>query len=63
MIMLLVQVLVLILVIGIFYYVIESSPLDSTLKWVFKSVLLIVAALCLLWMFGLTGGEPIRVRP
>lgn len=54
------QLLILVLVLGIFYYVIDTSPLDGTLKWVFKAVLLVVAALWLLSVSGLMSGEPLR---
>jgi len=54
------QLLVLILVLGIFYYIIENSPLDSTLKWIFKAILLIIVAVFLLSAVGLFTGEPLK---
>lgn len=55
------QLLILMLVLGIFWYIIDGSPFDATLKWIFKAIILVIAAVFLLSMSGLFGGEPLRI--
>jgi hypothetical protein len=60
--MLLVQLIVVLLVIGILLYVVESMlPIDPVIKNVIRIVILLAVVLWLLSLVGLLPGGPLRI--
>lgn len=61
--MFLIQLIVILLVVGILLYIVESLlPIDPTIKMIIRVIILLVVVLYLLSLVGLIPAEPLRFR-
>jgi hypothetical protein len=55
----LIQLIVVLVVVGVVLYLIQTIPMDETIKVIIRVVVILAAVLWLLEAFGLLGGGPV----